>query len=278
MPPALQSNAPTPPSIAVLVASCDKYGDLWPLFFELFAKFWPDCPHRVHLLTNHFRPALPGVVILPVGDDTSWSGNLRRALHLIHADYILLLVDDLFLCAPVNNGAVASLCAEFAAAGGNCLKLNPTVPGDRRFSATLDLSSPGSPYRASAVLTLWKKDLLHALLLEGETAWDFEIEGSRRSDAHEGFYVARQGQFQIVNGVIKGRWSRRARAQVAEAAGRPATGARPVQPLHTELLYQLALWRSRLLYRLPPGWGRMTLDRLRNIRNKMLRKTSSSRR
>jgi len=37
-------------------------------------------------------------------------------------------------------------------------------------------------------MSLWKKDMLCALLRAGETAWDFEIHGSHRSDAYDGFF------------------------------------------------------------------------------------------
>ena len=266
------------PSIAILVASCDKYADLWPLFFELFRKFWPDCPYRVYLLSNHLRPSYRGIVPVPVGDDTSWSGNLRKALHAIPEDHILLLVDDLFFLAPVNTRTVVELATELISASGNCLKMNPSVPGNIRFNDRLYLSSPGAAYRASTVLTLWKKNVLHDLLVEGETAWDFEIEGSRRSDAYGKFFTSSRKQFQIVNGVIKGRWSRYAFDQVRAAAGRTVTPTRPVLSFPGELLYQMALQRSRLLYRLPHGWGRALLDTLRRIRDRFRRRGTQAKR
>jgi hypothetical protein len=281
MPSHAQSSVTTPlselaaPSIAVLVASCDKYADLWPLFFELFRKFWPDCLFRVYLLTNHLRPSFSGVVSVPVGDDASWSGNLRKALHSIPENHVLLLVEDLFVLGRVNNRTVVKLAAEFISASGNCLKMNPTVPGNVRLNDRLDLSLPGAPYRLSAVLTLWKKSVLHDLLVEDETAWDFEIEGSRRSDVYDNFFVSRKNQFEMVNGVIKGHWSRRALAQVQAALGRPIAPARPVLSFPRELLYQMALQRSRLLYRLPPGWGRGMLDALRCLRDRHKRKVSA---
>jgi len=43
--------------IAVLVVSCDKYADLWPPFFQLFLRFWPECPFSVYLISNQKGPA-----------------------------------------------------------------------------------------------------------------------------------------------------------------------------------------------------------------------------
>ena len=40
---------------AILILSCDKFSDLWKPFFDLFWKYWPDCPYNVYLkvMKNH---------------------------------------------------------------------------------------------------------------------------------------------------------------------------------------------------------------------------------
>lgn len=38
--------------VAVVVASCDAYADLWEPFFRLFRRYWPDCPYPVYLGSN----------------------------------------------------------------------------------------------------------------------------------------------------------------------------------------------------------------------------------
>ena len=38
---------------AILVASCDRYSDLWGPFFGVLAKRWPDCPLPIYLGMNH---------------------------------------------------------------------------------------------------------------------------------------------------------------------------------------------------------------------------------
>ena len=50
--------------------------------------------------------------------------------------------------------------------------------------------------------------MLLVLLKEGETAWDFELEGALRSDLYDGFYSSWQDCFKTVNCVIKGKWNR----------------------------------------------------------------------
>ena len=41
-----------PEDPAILVVSFDAYQDLWPVFFQAFFKYWPDCPYRVYLGAN----------------------------------------------------------------------------------------------------------------------------------------------------------------------------------------------------------------------------------
>ena len=254
-------------SIAVLVVSCDKYRDLWDPFFDLFRKFWSDCPFPTYLLCNHGGDLPGGVTAVCVGDDTSWSSNLRAGLGSIPEDYVLVLVDDLFLTEKVDTRTVLEACREFLELGGNCLKLNPTVPGDRAAGEMLRACSPGGAYRASTVLTLWRKEVLRDLLAEGETPWEFEIEGTKRSDRYGGFYSTKADCFRFVNGVIKGEWSRSALERVQSISPRPVRVERRVMPRLRELRYQVALARARALYRiLPVGADRRILDGLRRWR------------
>jgi hypothetical protein len=257
--------------IAVIVVSCDKYADLWKPFFALFRKFWPDCPYTTYLLSNHAVWADNSITGVQVGDDTSWSGNLRRSLVSIKEDNVIMFLDDLFLLKPVDTDGLKAICAEFLKADGNCLKLNPTVRGDKPHNVWFDQSFAGAPYRVSTVLTLWKKSLLNELLTDGETAWEFEIKGSNRSDMYDGFYVAKAPHFEITNGVIKGRWSRLALKRV-RSRSHPFTTSRAMMSRLGELAYQMAVVRSKVLgWLLPARSARRVLDWLRRGRDLLMR-------
>jgi hypothetical protein len=181
-----------------------------------------------------------------------------------------MLLDDLFLVAPVDTAKVEAIVREFIAARGACLKLNPTVPGDVPSHAGFNRSSPGTAYRASTVLTLWSKPVLHDLLDERENAWEFELNGSERSDAYPDFFAAKAGHFTLVNGVIKGRWSRRALRTVQLLTGSQQAPARPVLSWSGEIAYQLALLRSRIFLRLTAGKNRRYHRWLRSARARLL--------
>jgi len=197
--------------IGILVVSCDAYSDLWNPFFALIALFWPDCPYPIYLCSNYKTFDANKVISLPIGDDVSWSGNLRKALSQINENYVLLFLDDLLLTAPVNTKAVQEVSEWFIGRSGNCVRMNPSPAPDYRLKGSnvpvgIGQVSAGTIYRASTVLTLWNKRVLCDLLEEGESAWDFEIYGSVRADAYGGFYASKHRHFEIVNSVIKGKW------------------------------------------------------------------------
>ena len=62
--------------VPILVVSCDQYADVWPAFFELFFRHWPDCPGSVHLGTNFKAYDDPRVRMLRVGRDVTWAASV----------------------------------------------------------------------------------------------------------------------------------------------------------------------------------------------------------
>ena len=86
--------------------------------------------------------------------------------------------------------------------------MNPSPKPDKRYSELVGIVSKGTIYRTSTVLSIWKKNILLSLSSHGESAWDFEIYGSIRSDTYDGFFCAWEKYFFIINTVIKGKWER----------------------------------------------------------------------
>lgn len=246
--------------VALLVASCDAYSDLWPAFFSHLRRFWPQCTLKTYLLSNTVRANLRGVQELLIHPDESWSGSLREALRRIGEDYVFLFLDDLFLVGPVRTPAVNQVLEWAVQTGANYVRLTPAPRPDRPHDALVGVISPGAIYRASTVLSLWKKEVLMALLVPGESAWAFEVHGSMRSDAYGGFYCTWERHFPIVNGVIKGKWVGRA-VRSLKALGTPVDLARrPMLTLREAAGLELLEIRSRLLRLFPGRYQRRIKD------------------
>jgi hypothetical protein len=239
-----------------MVVSCDAYADLWSAFFSLFRRFWPDCPYTVYLLSNHKTSNFPGVTPLTIGDDISWSDNIKTGLKRIPEQYVLMFIDDLFLLKPVDAEAVNRTCKKFITVDGNYLRLNPSIKADAPFNEYFGVVSPGSIYRTSTVLSLWKKSVLLELLRAGESAWDFEIYGTIRSDAHDGFYSTHENIFPVLNTVIKGKWQRKTIAKM-RALGVPVDlKKRGTLTITETMLFMVKQIRSKILNFLPAKYRR----------------------
>lgn len=242
----------TKDSVAVLVVSCDRYRDLWNPFFALFWRFWPDCPFRVYLLSNTIGFSHPRVTSLLVGPDDSWSDNLIRGLPRVEEKYIFLFIDDLLLFEAVDTAAVLEVLEGFVGSNGNYLRMNPHPRPDGMLNHIVGVVSKGTIYRTATVSSVWKKSILLALLTSGETAWDFEVYGTVRSDAYSGFYSTHERLIPALNAVIKGKWERRALARIRLLGLGLHLGTRKVMSWSESFHYHCCLLRSRVFNLVPP--------------------------
>lgn len=197
--------------ICVIVLSCDRYSDFWPLFARRWRKYWPECPFPVYILSNERDFELEGIRAIKVGPDINWSRNLRVALSQIAEPRVLLMMEDAPLAGMVSNHAIAKLIEIFSSREMNYLNLKASPPPRQQIKGQLVASIPsGALYRVAAVPSLWKKSVLLELLMDGETAWQFEIQGSRRSNGIPGFFVTGTKAFELLHCVIKGKIDPRA--------------------------------------------------------------------
>jgi hypothetical protein len=238
-------------SVAIVVASCDRYRDLWDPFFYLFRRVWPDCEHPLYLVSNSSADSRPGVVNLAVGEDVTWSANLRRALERVQEPYVILLLEDLLMFTSVNAERLHAVLTWMIESGANMLKLNPVPAPDRDGDSRVGKVQPGAHYRVSTVATVWRKAVLLALLDDKETAWEFELRGSLRSNVYDKFFACRKPHFPVVNGIVRGKWRPRV-LKAALSMGAPVHPlARPLMTSVQSAAYRVALWRYYLLQALP---------------------------
>jgi hypothetical protein len=199
---------------AVVVVSCDAYHDLWPPFFELFFRYWPDCPFTVHLGSNTLEYKHPRVRGIMVGPDRDYSSNLLSMLDKVRRRWVVLWLEDQFLARRVDSGRLIDAIGAAQRAHAAHLKLLLNHPFPDRFTP----ESPGAVgarrrYRFSLTVGLWRTDALKALLKPGESAWEFERHGARRSRGTDEVYLAlprawrRSPPIEVVHGVIRGRWT-----------------------------------------------------------------------
>jgi hypothetical protein len=238
--------------VAIIIPSCDKYADLWNPFFASLRIMWPECPFVLYLISNHLVCQIPNVNTINVGEDKTWSANLITALEQIQHEYIFLFIDDLFLSKAINHYAIINMINHCVDNSWDYLRFNPT-PGPE----TVDVKEnnigkiwPGDLYRASTVLSLWKKSVLLDILSADENAWDFELSGSQRTDKYINWFASSKWMMPYENIVIKGKIDPVA-FRIIESTGIYIKTSRPVMSFIGQVIYNFKKIRSSLMFLVP---------------------------
>jgi len=190
-------------NVAILICSHDGFSSLWEPLERSYVKYWPNCPLKIYLGTNFLEPDLKTFQTLAIGSESSWSDYILKCLDNIDEEYVLLTFDDVFWASNIDNNKLVPLIDQAMKERWNYLRFHPSPRGRSHFSSGLSYLDPGAQYRTSTALALFKKDVFISLLDRSETAWDFEIKGSRRSDHLDNFYVSREKILPYINLVVK---------------------------------------------------------------------------
>jgi hypothetical protein len=176
--------------IAVLVLSCDKYSDIWQAFYDFFFKYWNNCPFKIYHASNHLSFIHPGVIPVYSGIISDWSSETKIILEQIKEKYVLIILDDYFIYKPLDIPTLQASLKILKKLDALFLKLS-CFPVSHRSLWEYDIL-PEAPfmgkirdwqeYRINLQLGVWNRELLIRLLKPGETPWEFEVNGSIRSN------------------------------------------------------------------------------------------------
>jgi len=174
-------------TVEILVCSCDKYDDVWEAFFTLLFRYWSDCPYRVNLIANRKVWNDGRVTTLHTDAALDWSSCFLEALSEIRSPYVLVAMEDYLLTSAVKTADIRALAAHMSQHAVQCLHVFPegeVRPLSQEVAGyPLGEVDAGVPYRVNLQAALWSRDYLMGLVRSGESAWDFEVEGSVRSAA-----------------------------------------------------------------------------------------------
>ncbi len=235
---------------AVLVLSCDAYSDLWPIFFTQFEKYWKNKDHKIYLACNEKRSGIQNVNDALSGPDIDWSTSLKASLKQIEEKYVLIMIDDAFLWESVDQKRLGKYMCEFVSRDMDYFRLKNSPLPDVKINQDYGKISPGQLYRTALFPSLWKRDFLLEMLKPGESAWEFELRGSDRSDKHLEFYSVYKNVFKVIHGVIKGKWDPNA-IKALKQEGVENIGSRKVLSFREVLNLKLLTIRHYALKLLP---------------------------
>ena len=195
--------------ITILVSSCDKYSDLWSPLFKLYHHYWPNCKYDILLITEVLDANIPNVRSLQLGPGKDWSSLVLLALEQVKTDIVLFTLEDFFLRAPVDSNRIADLAELFRSQSLNMLRLIPRPGPNAPFpgSKKVGIIAKSAPYRVSTQAAFWSVDTLKDILVSGESAWEFENNGTGRSRHISAFVSVWESALPYHHHVIeRGKW------------------------------------------------------------------------
>lgn len=172
-----------------MVLSCDRYRDAWQPFFQLFKKYWKNCPYPVYLGANEIDEKIDGVKTLLSGKPLDWSTDTRKIAEQIREKYVIILLEDYFLLGDVNEkmlGDCLTVSVEKDAAFTRLASFRADHFPMYAFDAMPDypfmgITRTNAPFRINLQAAIWNRNDFLSLLKDGESPWQFEVNGSVRS-------------------------------------------------------------------------------------------------
>lgn len=195
----------------VVVTSCYNYRDTWNPFLELFRKFYGG---ELYLLTDQtdYRnwPKGVHVAIIP----GNW-GSMLAEFARTSKEPLVMFLDDFFLNSPVQHHLIDEGLNQMKQEGAGCVRLYPCPGSDEDYGHPLyGKVAKGQSYRISTMPAIWNPGYLAKIAELAPTAWDFEIDGSVRSNDLPEPVLAFKRDVQpwplefLCTGITRGKWNK----------------------------------------------------------------------
>lgn len=175
--------------MVLLVSSYDRMFDSWLPFFALLKKFWPDCPYRMCVITNHVRFDPGAIEAITLGADAGWGTNLLSAMERAGDEHVFYFQEDHFLLRPIDQAKISADFDCLKSGGFDTLtyraKSLRRSPGATLFPGREELMvhPPDSLTGVYCDPSMWRTEALRGTVRSGESAWDFLKHGRERAAA-----------------------------------------------------------------------------------------------
>lgn len=171
----------------IFISSSDKYSDIWPLFFDMFQKFWPEYNGEIVLNTEALDYSHKGLDIrcTKVGYLGAFGKVFHAGLNKIETDNVLLIMIDYIFMEKVNHNKIEeyfecfindnldSLCLEYQGYPNT----KPTQHDELVY-----VLPPAPHIMFSYQIAFWKKAVLYEMALPHENPWMSEWFGAQRAE------------------------------------------------------------------------------------------------
>jgi hypothetical protein len=236
-------------AVAVFICSSDNRLDILDRTLPSVQKFWPACRYPIHVGLNSYRRALPvGVPIVAAASE--WRRELGHQLKQIEQDFVIVLLDDFLIQAPVDDDRLAHLVESATRMNLDYLRL---VPLGRSLLARATGWRPAQvgpgiqrvrerhPFYSALQIAIWHKRHLLSMLEQPLSIWEFERQCIRDA-SHCAIVDSPPIAYRHL--VEKGRWLPYAPALLRRAGFAPELGDRPTWPAtrYGQLFFDQLRW------------------------------------
>lgn len=170
----------------IFISSSDAYSDLWPIFFDLFAEYWPEYDGIIYLNTENKYFSHDGLDIrcTNVGKLSTFGRTFRAGLDKVESPFLLLIMIDYFFMGKVDDKLLGEYFSYFKNndLDSLCLVRNPYTDTKSLDFKELYIVNPPSKDMFSFQSAFWKKEVLFQMALPHETPWLSEWYGTLRAN------------------------------------------------------------------------------------------------
>lgn len=198
----------------IFISSSDSYSDLWPHFFELFKKYWPEYDGIIYLNTENklYSDDKLNIICTQVGTQGSFGKTFRAGLDKVKEKHLLFIMIDYFFMGKVDNQLFLDYYEYFIKndLDSICFKKHHNPIYKSLNYKDLNLLIPPTEAMFNYQIGLWKKNTLYEMALPHESPWISEFYGMKRANVMKIklAYDSEDKTFQyLASGALqKGKW------------------------------------------------------------------------
>lgn len=173
--------------VPIFVSSCDSYSDIWPAFFALLKREWPEYRGTIYLNTETLDYVHEGlnIVCTKLGKQRKFGESFLKGISCVEGDAFLLLMIDYFIEAKVDVAKLQEVYDIFIHEGVDTFTLTTQPYGFKPLQSISSYSrlDPREAWRImfSFQAAFWEKVSLQRIIYCHEDPWRAEYFGSRRA-------------------------------------------------------------------------------------------------
>lgn len=198
-------------SYKIVVMSCDKNQDLFPLFHHCIEKYWKDHPEIIYSTETVVNPYYTTICRdIPI---TNWTKRVVETVKDLPCRHILLMVDDIFLRDYVDSKKIDKVCEYLDGNIASCNFEFSFDPLDTPVTNDIMIRNPFGKFKLSCMCQMWRKKIMLDLFNVDKNPWLFEKENKAKNYT---YLISKNGD--LLNwgkkkddwkwGIVQGKWTR----------------------------------------------------------------------